>query len=166
MYTERKLTCTEDYRRNLVLRFADKVEFGSSQDSCLLWTGYSSGGYGKIMLVNHAWTGSSSPAQAHVISYLLSVGTIPKGYDVAHSCNNKLCVNPRHLYLATRSENTQHAVRDGLQYSRLSDIEVSEIRRLWSTGQYTQAHIAELFCTDQQAVSLLVNGKTYKWVTA
>lgn len=163
MYSERKFTCSDEYLKKLKARFYAKVDIGAEPDSCWNWTGYASP-YGKVMLMSEAWTGASSPAQAHVISYMLHTAPIPKGFDIAHRCNNKLCVNPQHLYLATRSENIQHAIRDGLQFSRLSDLEVRAIKDLWATGEYTQLELAEMYGTDQQAVSLLLSGKTYRWV--
>lgn len=41
-------------------------------------------------------------------------GPIHAGLFVCHSCNNKKCINPNHLYLATNQKNIQDAYRDGL----------------------------------------------------
>lgn len=164
MYTERKLTCSDEYLKKLKARFYAKVDLGADADSCWNWTGGTSN-YGKIMLQSHAWTGATrSAVGAHVVSYMIHTSPIPHGFDVAHRCNNKLCVNPKHLYLATRSENNQHAVRDGLVPSTLTDLEVRSILDLWATGDYTQDELAEVYGIGQRAVSRIVNGWAYKWV--
>jgi hypothetical protein len=69
------------------------------EDACWLWSGSSrsNGRYGIYHL-------SGRPEEAHVCSYLIFRGDIPTGMLVHHTCQNKLCVNPKHLELTTNKE--------------------------------------------------------------
>lgn len=52
--------------------------------------------------------------RAHRAAWECANGPVPPGLYVCHRCNNKRCVNPDHLYLATHRQNCIDAGRDGL----------------------------------------------------
>lgn len=80
---------------------------------CWLWTGHRHHkGHGTIKL------GASNPVpeQAHRVSWMLHKGPIPDGLCVLHNCpggDNPACVNPAHLWLGTKVENTKDMVKKG-----------------------------------------------------
>lgn len=84
-------------------------------DGCWEWSGaLHERGYGVI-------NDGRRPARAmraHRLSFEIHRGPIPDGLLVCHRCNNKRCVRPDHLYLATNAENVRHAFRDGLNPSQ------------------------------------------------
>ena len=83
----------------------------AGEDECWLWKrAPSSNGYGRIRVKE---TGKEE--SAHRVSWWLSNDKkpIPKGMVIMHSCDNKLCVNPKHLSLGTLKDNTQDMIRKG-----------------------------------------------------
>ena len=68
-------------------------------DECIEFKGtISNAGYGQLTL-------NYKPITAHRYSYMVHIGDIPEGLSILHKCNNKPCINPRHLYAGTQSEN-------------------------------------------------------------
>jgi hypothetical protein len=78
-------------------RFWEKVE---KTDTCWLWTGGTSSGYGRILR-----SGQRSMVYAHRWSYEFHVGPIPDGLVIDHLCRVRHCVNPDHLEPVTWREN-------------------------------------------------------------
>ena len=94
--------------RPIADRFEEKLDKTTSIRGCWLWTGSpTSNGYGQIS------RGGKYGAQigAHVCSWGLRNGAVPKGLCVMHKCDTPLCVNPDHLSLGTHVENVADRVR-------------------------------------------------------
>lgn len=49
---------------------------------------------------------------AHRLAYETWVGPIPKGMVVNHLCENKCCVNPKHLEVTTNIDNLHYSQKD------------------------------------------------------
>lgn len=80
-------------------------------NGCHIWTGArTQGGYGIIWIAN-------SRKRAHRVAYELKFGAIPDGTSeplvVRHKCDNPPCVNPDHLELGTRADNSRDMVVRG-----------------------------------------------------
>ena len=101
--------------------------------------------------------------------YTFVNGSIPEGKVVGHSCNNKGCINPNHLYLTTFEENSTHASRDGLYRTgenhpkaKLNLDKAVEIREMYSTGEFSQQYLATYFGVSQSVISEVVLNKKWK----
>lgn len=54
--------------------------------------------------------------RVHRYAYTVAKGPIPEGLFVCHSCDERACCNPDHLWVGTREENMQDSKRKGRHY--------------------------------------------------
>jgi hypothetical protein len=58
-------------------------------------------GYGQVRALGER--------MAHRLAYKLTIGPIPVGLTLDHTCRNRICVNPKHLDPVTIQENIRRA---------------------------------------------------------
>lgn len=76
-------------------------------NGCIEWAGFLNAyGYGQV-------TYARKVTAVHRFVYEHLVGPIPKGLQIMHSCDNRKCMNIKHLSVGTQTENAQDAVRKG-----------------------------------------------------
>ena len=93
-----------DWQKTTLEKFWAHVEKGKGRDACWNWTGSLSNGYGTLYDGENA-DGSQRKFPAHVFSFKLHGGKIPKGKELDHTCRNRACVRPSHLEPVTRRIN-------------------------------------------------------------
>ena len=100
-----KGTRLEDSPGLVLSRLMTRVkEVGSG---CIEWQGsMHPGGYGKVEVNGRHYA-------AHRLIYELTVGPIPEGMYLLHSCDNPKCCNVEHLRPGTQRENVQEAASKG-----------------------------------------------------
>ena len=136
-------------------------------DDCWEWQGSLVGGYG------HFTIGYRYVKAVH-FSLLLDGRPRPEGLMCCHSCDNRACVNPRHLRWDTREANEQdkkdrnrHAKgsSSGVSSKAITEADIPLIRQAYADGEPTQ-QIADRFGITRDAVWGICLGRTWRHVEA
>ncbi len=146
-------------------RFMSKVD-KQGENECWNWTGYiTSSGYGRIMI---DYTNYS----AHRLSYELFVKPIKEDLLVCHKCDNRRCVNPKHLFLGTQKDNMHDMINKGRKVTssgekngkaKLTQSEVAIIRDLSSKG-ISSYKIAKEFQISSRHIRRINQGTRWKCI--
>jgi len=101
---------------------------------CIEWQGHINAGrgsnYGRFHIPERiAGKGKKRYVRAHRLAYSLTTGQeIPDGMCVLHTCDNRSCINPAHLYLGTNEDNIKDCVQRARRPRKLSEADVRAIR--------------------------------------
>jgi uncharacterized protein YlaI len=129
-------------------RFFNKIY---KTDFCWIWIAGSRGktGYGAFKI-------NGKVVDSHRVSYTIYKGDIPIGMYVCHTCDNRKCVNPEHLFLGTSKDNWQ----DGFDKNRiklLGGINTKKLKKHPSRGAYLRG----CRCNECKAINAMM-AKRYR----
>lgn len=141
-------------------RFWSKV---IKTEGCWNWTAAKDmSGYGRFGL-------GGKNLRAQRVAWLLTNGEVPKGLCVCHTCDNRVCVNPKHLWLGTNDDNMKDKAKKGRSHrmpnnrfgAKLSSSIASEIRDMYRTTKMTQVELALKFGVSRGCIGHIVRSETW-----
>lgn len=143
-----------------ITRFFSHVEtHGFDPDVCWEWTGAGKGnGYGNIS------ADGANPTAHHYAYELYNQVTVPGGMDVCHTCDNRCCVNPDHLFIGTRQDNVADMRAKGRaaggNRKKLRESEVQNIRQRLASG-HSPRLIADQTGLNYDTITAIKEGRSY-----
>jgi hypothetical protein len=152
------------------IRFWNKVKI-TEEDKCWIWLGTMRSSHkearGVFFINGHA-------EAAHRVAYMLTNGNIPKDKFICHTCDNRYCVNPKHLFVGDALSNNRDSYSKGRHpilrgdndpKAKLKGYEVLEMVDLYKTGRYTQAGLAQKYSVSRGAILAILRGDNWKHLT-
>lgn len=130
----------------------------NEKTGCLEWTGFVQR-YGRIF-----YNGKSH--LAHRVAWEITYGEIPENLVVCHHCDNPKCVNPKHLFIGTQTDNVADRERKGRNIvqkgekcgtAKLTEEQVKEILK----SKLSLTKCAKLYGVTPQAISMIRNRKNW-----
>lgn len=143
--------------------FWARVSKSDELGACWIYNGYcSSNGYGRVRY-------GGKKQYVHRLSWELAKSTtIPKGMHVCHTCDNRTCVNPAHLFLGTNADNHADKIAKGRQargdghgLRKVTEEQVLEMRRLARSG-VSQSELVKTYGLSSTQVCRIVRGSRWK----
>lgn len=139
-------------------RFWDKVD---KSGECWEWTAHTGkGGYGRFRV-------NGKTVDAHRFVLELEGSDIPSSMCVCHTCDNRRCVNPDHLFLGTRADNHADMRKKNRGNTgekngsvKLTEKDVKEIRR----SEAKQSEIAKAYGVSNGQISGIKNRRYWKHI--
>lgn len=88
---------------------------------------------------------------------------------ILHKCDNRGCVNPKHLFIGTNADNAKDKVEKGRQAkgegngrSKLTQKKVNQIRELYASGNYTYTDLANIFAVCNNSIIKIIKNEHWK----
>lgn len=108
----------------------------------------------------------------HRIAYFLHNKKDPKELLVCHSCDNRKCCNPKHLWLGTLSDDMRDMILKGRDnkakgskhyLTKLTEAQVRQIRKQYIKG-VSQTVLGKQYGVGRTNIHYIVSRKTWKHI--
>jgi hypothetical protein len=148
-----------------------KVDRSGGPDACWPWVACTFNcGYGVTAFED----GKARFNAAHRTAYYLAYGPYGPLLDVCHTCDNRICVNPAHLFLGTAKDNMQDAARKGRSTrgernhtAKLTEAQAKAILALKDSGYFKPGvarSLAEEHGVGVGAIHAIWRGHTWRYL--
>lgn len=140
---------------NRLPRFFNYV-YPEPNTGCWIWAGATmSVGYG-LFSIGRLKEGR---VLAHRFSYELAFGKIPSNKLLCHTCDNRWCVNPEHLFVGTHRDNTLDMVSKNRHITTIPFSIITDIRTYKEVTNESARKIAIRFGVSDTHVRDICNRK-------
>lgn len=148
-------------------RFWRRVAVTANPEKCWEWRGgkwSNNSGYGRVKI-------GPKYRSAHRLAYALASGAFPSDLCVCHRCDNRICVNPSHLFLGTYQDNhndmdvkgrRRPACGERCALSKLSEADVCFMRA--NQGSLSVREMGEMFQVTDSCIRAVLSGKTWRHI--